>query len=89
MLFISKWTKWKFSQWSGTVLWTMENCQEAKVRLTNTQLNRKNLQQKKTETILRIHKKNFEDGELLHGLFLATKQRTKLSRPLLIICQQA
>ena len=62
--------------------------ERSKVRLTNTQLNRKNLQQKKTETILRIHKKNFEDGELLHGLFLATKQRTKLSRPLLIISQQ-
>ena len=33
--------------------------------------------QNKAETILRITKKNFEDEELIHELFLTTKQATE------------
>ena len=33
---------------------------------------------KKTGITLRITKKNFEDEELLHELFLTTRQRTKV-----------
>ena len=32
----------------------------------------------KTGTILRLNKKNFEDQEMTHELFLTTKQTTKL-----------
>ena len=38
-----------------------------------------NIQQKnKTGTILILNKKNFEDEELPHELFLTTKQETKM-----------
>ena len=66
----------KFSQ--GSVLSKMANYQEAKVKLTNTQLNKlKSAAKNKTGTILKINKKNFEDEELRHELFLTTKQTTK------------
>ena len=40
----------------------MENCQEVRVRLVNTQLNKLHLQKKnEAGIILRINKKNFED----------------------------
>ena len=56
----------------------MANYQEAKVKLTNTQLNKlKSAAKNKTGTILKINKKNFEDEELRHELFLTTKQTTK------------
>ena len=52
----------------------MANYQEARVKLTNKQLNKfKSLAKNKTETILRLNKKNFEDGELSHELFLTTR----------------
>ena len=41
----------------------MANDQEAKVKLTNTQLN-VSAENTKTGTILRINKKNFQDEEL-------------------------
>ena len=42
----------------------MSNYQEAKVKLTNTQLNKlKSAGQNKTGTLLRVNKKNFEDEE--------------------------
>ena len=56
----------------------MANDQEAKVKLTNTPLNKLKYAGKiKTGTILRINKKNFEDEELLHKLFLTTRQTTE------------
>ena len=55
----------------------MANYQEAKVKLTNTQLN-KSSGKNKTETILRLNKKNFEDEELPLELFLTTRQTTKI-----------
>ena len=57
----------------------MVNYQEVKVKLTNTQLNKLKLgAQNKTRAILRLNKKNFEDEELPHELFLRTRQTTKL-----------
>ena len=52
--------------------------EEAKVNLTNTQLNKlKSATRKKTGTTLRISKKTFQDEEMPHELFLKTRQRTK------------
>ena len=57
----------------------MANYQEARVQLTNTQLNKLKFAAKnKTGTILRLNKKNFEDEELPHELFLLTRQTTKI-----------
>ena len=45
----------------------MANYHEARVKLTNTQLNKLNSARKsKTGTILKSNKKNFEDEELPH-----------------------
>ena len=55
-------TRLKFSQGSVTVLQKMANHQEARVKLTNTQLNKlKSGAKNKTGTILRVNTKNFED----------------------------
>ena len=55
----------------------MTNYQEVKLR--NTQLNKlKPAAKSKTGRILRINKKNFQDEELLHELFLTTRQPTKI-----------
>ena len=52
--------------------------QDAWVKLTNTQLNKlKSEPKKKTGKILRLNKKNFDDKELPHELFLTTRQTTK------------
>ena len=57
----------------------MANYQEARVKLTNTQLNKlKSAQKIKTGIILRLNKKNFEDEELPYELFLTTRQTTKM-----------
>ena len=56
----------------------MVNYEEITVKLTNTQLNKLRFTVKnKTETILRITKKNFQDEELPHELFLTTREKTK------------
>ena len=61
-----------------TVLQTMVNYQEARFKLTNAQLNKLKLAAKyKAGTKLRLNKKNFEDEELPHELFLTTRQTTK------------
>ena len=53
----------------------MANYQEARVKLTNTQVNKlKSAAKNKTGTILRLNKKKFEYEELPHELFLATRQ---------------
>ena len=57
----------------------MANYQKARVKLTNTQLNKlKSAAKNKTGTILRLNKKKFEDEELPHELFLTTRQTTKI-----------
>ena len=58
-------TRLKCTQGSVTVSQKMGNYQEARVKLTNTQSNRlKSATKNKTEKILRITKKNFQDEEL-------------------------
>ena len=55
----------------------MANYQEARVKLTNTQLSKlKSAAKNKTGTILRL--KKFEDEELPNELFLTTRQTTKI-----------
>ena len=55
----------------------MVHYQEARVKLTNTQLNKlKSAAKNGTGTTLRIARKNFQDEELL--LFLTTRQKTKI-----------
>ena len=50
-----------------------------RVKLTNTQLiTLKSVAKNKTRTILRLLKKNFEEEELPHELFLTTRQETKI-----------
>ena len=52
----------------------MANYQEVRVTLTNTQLNKlKSAAKNKTGTILRLNKKNVQDEELPHELFLTTR----------------
>ena len=52
----------------------MANYQEARVKLTNTQLNKlKSAAKSKIGTILKMNKKNFEDEESPHELFLTTR----------------
>ena len=53
----------------------MADYEEARVKLTNTQLNKL----KSPGTISRLNKKNFEDDELPHELCLITKETTKIS----------
>ena len=53
--------------------------QEAKVKLTNTQLNKLKFAAKnKKGTILRLSKKKFEDQELPHELCLTARQTAKI-----------
>ena len=57
----------------------MANYQEARVKLTNTQLNKiKCAAKNKAGTILRINKKKFEDEEFPHKLFLTKRQITEI-----------
>ena len=57
----------------------MGNYQEARVKLTNTQLSKLIFASKnKTGTILKLNKKNFEDEELPHELFLTTRQTAEI-----------
>ena len=52
----------------------MVNYQEVRVKVTNTQLNKlRSVAKNKTGTILRFNRKNFEDEELPHELFLTTR----------------
>ena len=54
----------------------MAHYQEAWVKLTNAQLNKLKFAAKyKRRRILRITKKNFQDEELLHQLFVTTIQK--------------
>ena len=60
-------TRFKFSQGSVTVLYIMANYQEARVKLTNTQLNKLKFAAKNTtRTIWRLNKKNFRNEEFPH-----------------------
>ena len=69
-----KQAKVKISLGGVTVLQKMTNYQKAKVKLTSTELKKKSAAKNKTGTILGINKKNFEDEELPHELFLTARQ---------------
>ena len=63
----------------------MMNYEEAKNKLTNTQLNKlKSAAKNNTGTSLKITKKNFQDEELPLELFLPRKQKTKIGNALYI-----
>ena len=52
----------------------MTNYQEWRVKITNMQLIKwKSVAKDKTGALLRLNKKNFEDEELPHKLFLITR----------------
>ena len=57
----------------------MVSYEEARVKLTNTQLNKlKAAVKNKVGTTLRITKKNFQDEEFQHELFLTTREKTTI-----------
>ena len=57
----------------------MTNYQEARVKLTNTPLSKlKSATKNKAGVILRLNKKNFDDKELSHELFVRRRQTTKI-----------
>ena len=54
----------------------MASYEETRVKLTNTQLNNlKSAAENNHGTTLRVTKKNFEDKDLPHKLFLTTRQK--------------
>ena len=66
----------------------MANYEEIRVKLTNTQLNKlKSAAKIKTETILRITKKNFQEEEFPHELFLTTRQNNIIRNAFLTKCR--
>ena len=56
----------------------MVSYQEARVKLTNTQLNKLSDGKSNTETGLRLNKTHFEDEELPHEFVLTKRQTTKI-----------
>ena len=67
-------TRLKFSQGSVTILKIIANYQDARVKLTNTQLNKlKSAAKNRTGTILRLNERNFQDEEVPQKLFLITR----------------
>ena len=75
----NKETRLKFSQRKCNSFIIIANYQEARVKQTNTQLNKlTSVAKNKTGTMLRINNKNFQDKELPHELFLTTRQMTNI-----------
>ena len=71
-------TRLTISLGSVTVLKKKVSSEEARVQLTNKQLNKlKSAAKYKTDTILRITKKNFQVEKLCHESFLTKRQATK------------
>ena len=66
-----------FSRGSVTVLQKIASYQEKRVKLTNAQLNQLKSTAKNT-TVFKLNKKNSEDEELPHKLFLTTRQTSKI-----------
>ena len=59
----------------------MENYEETRFKLTNTQLNKlKSSAKNKTRTTLIITKKNFQDERQPHELFLTTRQNSDIRK---------
>ena len=73
----------KFSQRSVTVFKKIENYSEARVKLTNTKLNKvKSAAKNKTGIISRLIERNFKDEELPHESFITGRQATKIRNTL-------
>ena len=67
-------TQVKFYQGSVTVLCKMASYEEGRVKLRNRQLNKlKPVAKSENGTTLRVAKKNFQDEELSHELFLTRR----------------
>ena len=67
----------------------MPNYQEARVKLKNAELNKSKCAAKnKAGTVLTLNKKNVEDEELPHELFLTTRQTTTIRNTFAKISQQ-
>ena len=67
-------TRQKLSKGSVTVLWKIESYEEARVKITNTQLSKlKSAAKDKAGNTLRITKKNCQDEELPHELLLIAR----------------
>ena len=78
-------TRLKFSQESVTVLQKMANYQEARAKLTKTQLKKlKSAAKNKAGKILKLNNRNFKDEEFPHELFLTTRQTTKIRNAFII-----
>ena len=61
----------------------MTHYEEARIKLTNTQLNKlKSAAKNKAGTTLKINKKNFQDEELPHKLLLTTRKKTEIWNPI-------
>ena len=72
-------TRVKFPQGSVTVLQKMVNCEKARTKLVNTQLNKlKSVTKNRNGTTLRIIKNIFQDEEFPHKLFTTTKEKAKI-----------
>ena len=68
-----------FCHGSVTVLKKITNYQEARVKLTNSQLKKlKSTAKNKTRTILKVNKKNYEHEKMPHELFVTKMQTTKV-----------
>ena len=67
-----------FSRKCNSIIKTT-NYEGVRVKLPNTQLNKlKSAAKNKTWAISKINKKNFQDEEFPHELFLTTRQTTKI-----------
>ena len=67
-------TRLKITQGSVTVLKKISNYEQARVKLTNSQLGKLTSAVKnKTGTAVRIRKKYFQEEESSHELFLTTR----------------
>ena len=72
-------TRLKITQGSVTVLKKISNYEQARVKLTNSQLGKLTSAVKnKTGTAVRIRKKYFQEEESSHELFLTTRQKFKI-----------
>ena len=61
----------------------MASYEEARAKLTNTQLSKlRSVSKNHTGTTLRITKENFQDEKLPHELFFSTRQKTKITNAL-------
>ena len=84
----TKETRLKYCQGTVTVFKKMENCKDANVELASIQLKKlKSAVKYNTRKTLRNNRKNFQDEELPHKLFVTTRQKKKDVNTMLTPCQ--